>query len=89
MSPGFGSSVGATYEQYLKNTFDMLYREGGKMMNIPLHTRITGKPGRCEALRNFMKYVSEKEGVWVATREEIAEHMHKEFPYKPDGKWMV
>ena len=50
MSPGFGSSVAETYEQYLKNTFDCLYREGGKLMNIPLHTRIIGKPGRSEAL---------------------------------------
>ncbi|KAK1445693.1 chitin deacetylase 1 [Colletotrichum melonis] len=54
MSPGFGSSVAETYEQYLKNTFDCLYREGGKLMNIPLHTRIIGKPGRSEALRKFM-----------------------------------
>ncbi|KXH29441.1 chitin deacetylase 1 [Colletotrichum salicis] len=56
MSPGFGSSVAETYEQYLKNTFDCLYREGGKLMNIPLHTRIIGKPGRSEALRKFMNY---------------------------------
>jgi hypothetical protein len=35
MSPGFvGSHM---YEEYLKATFDMLYREGGKMMNIPMH----------------------------------------------------
>lgn len=87
MSPGFGSSVAETYEQYLKNTFDCLYREGGKMMNIPLHTRIIGKPGRSEALRNFMKYVSEKPGVWVTTRRDIAKHMRSEFPYKPDVAW--
>ncbi|GAB7366741.1 hypothetical protein MBLNU230_g0696t2 [Neophaeotheca triangularis] len=88
MAPGFGSSVAESYTNYLKNTFDMLYREGGKMMNIPLHTRITGKPGRCEALRNFMKYISEKEGVWVCTRQDIAEHMRHKFPYKPEGGWM-
>ena len=35
MSPGFvGSDI---YESYLKSTFDMLYREGGRMMNIPMH----------------------------------------------------
>ncbi|KAL4984740.1 hypothetical protein BDW68DRAFT_180385 [Aspergillus falconensis] len=88
MSPGFGSSVAESYEQYLKNTFDMLYREGGKMMNIPLHTRIIGKPGRCEALRRFMLYVAEKEGVWVTTRRDIARHMREKFPYKPNGRWM-
>ncbi|CAK7245498.1 MAG: hypothetical protein STHCBS139747_007082 [Sporothrix thermara] len=87
MSPGFGSSVAETYEQYLKNTFDCLYREGGKMMNIPMHTRIIGKPGRSEALRNFMKYIADKPGVWVTTRRDIAKHMRDKFPYKPDGAW--
>lgn len=82
MAPGFMSSAGQTYESYLKSTFDMLYREGGKMMNIPMHSRIVGKAGRAEALRNFMKYVSEKEGVWVATRKQIAEHYRRTFPYK-------
>ncbi|EXF74252.1 chitin deacetylase 1 [Colletotrichum fioriniae PJ7] len=88
MSPGFGSSVAETYEQYLKNTFDCLYREGGKLMNIPLHTRIIGKPGRSEALRKFMKYIAEKEGVWVTTRRDIAKHMRTDFPYKPNREWM-
>jgi peptidoglycan/xylan/chitin deacetylase (PgdA/CDA1 family) len=68
--------------------FDMLYREGGKMMNIPLHTRIIGKPGRCEALRKFMLYIKEKEGVWVTTRRDIAKHMHERFPYRTGRRWM-
>lgn len=88
MSPGFGSSVGETYENYLKNTFDMLYREGGKMMNIPLHTRIIGKPGRAEGLRKFMQYISEKPNVWVTNRRDIAKHFRSNFPYQADGKWI-
>ncbi|CAJ2506909.1 Uu.00g080950.m01.CDS01 [Anthostomella pinea] len=59
-----GISVAETYVQYLKNTLDCLYREGGKMMSIPMHTRIIGKPGRSEALRQFMQFMAEKEGVW-------------------------
>ncbi|KAI0478571.1 glycoside hydrolase/deacetylase [Xylariaceae sp. FL0804] len=51
ISPGFRSSVAELYMQYLKNTFDYLYREGGRIINIPLHTRIIGNPGRSEALR--------------------------------------
>ncbi|KAF2644566.1 glycoside hydrolase/deacetylase [Massarina eburnea CBS 473.64] len=86
MAPGFMTSAGQTYESYLKSTFDMLYREGGKMMNIPMHSRIVGKAGRAEALRNFMMYVSEKEGVWVATRREIAEHYKKTFPYRAGSR---
>lgn len=86
MSPGFTSSAGQTYEQYLKDTFDCLYREGGKMMTIPLHSRIAGKPGRSEGLRKFMKYISEKEGVWVTTRRDIANHYRSTFPYKSGSK---
>jgi peptidoglycan/xylan/chitin deacetylase (PgdA/CDA1 family) len=56
------------------------------MMNIPMHSRIVGKAGRAEALRNFMKYVSEQEGVWVTTRKEIALHYRKKFPYKPGSR---
>ena len=31
MAPGFVTSAGQLYEQYLKSTFDCLYREGGKV----------------------------------------------------------
>ncbi|KAF2804332.1 chitin deacetylase 1 [Mytilinidion resinicola] len=86
MAPGFMTSAGQTYESYLESTFDMLYREGGKMMNVPMHSRILGKPGRAEALRNFLKYVSEKEGVWVTTRRDIAKHYRAKFPYKPGSR---
>lgn len=71
----------------------MLYREGcsgtPKLMNIPMHSRIMGKPGRSEDLRKFMLYVKEREkadgegSVWVATREEIAVHFRSKFPYAP------
>lgn len=56
------------------------------MMNIPLHSRIAGKPGRSEALRNFMKYIQQQEGVWVATRRDIAKHFKEQYPYRPGHK---
>ena len=87
-NPGPGFPGAFVYEDYLKNEFDQLYREGGRMMNIPLHTRIVGKPGRTNALRNFMKYISEKEGVWVCNRRDIAKHFQEKFPYIP-GKLAV
>lgn len=87
-NPGPGFPGAFVYEDYLKQEFDQLYREGGRMMNIPLHSRIIGKPGRINALRNFMKYISEKEGVWVTTRRDIAKHFQEKFPYVP-GKLAV
>jgi peptidoglycan/xylan/chitin deacetylase (PgdA/CDA1 family) len=78
---------------HLKNAFDTLYEEGGaegeglgtgtpKMMTVGLHCRIIGKPGRFAELKRFVEYVSGKEGVWVATRGEIASAWKKERPYK-------
>ncbi|KAJ3043251.1 hypothetical protein HDV00_005571 [Rhizophlyctis rosea] len=80
--PGFSSPDG--FYTYLKDAFDTLYEEGcdgqAKMMSIGLHCRLVGKPGRIGALKRFMEYVASKEGVWIATREEIARHWRKEHP---------
>lgn len=59
---------------YLKDSFDTLYEEGGRMMNVGLHCRIVGKPGRVAGLRRFLRYVSDKPDVWVCRRMDIARH---------------
>ncbi|OJU81059.1 MAG: hypothetical protein BGO10_00590 [Chlamydia sp. 32-24] len=77
-SPGW--SNGEAFFQHLKMTFDCLYREGKtfpKMMTVALHARLSGKPGRCEAIRNFIEYITSKELVWICTREQIAKHWQK------------
>ncbi|KAK5110428.1 hypothetical protein LTR62_005779 [Meristemomyces frigidus] len=75
----------AAFYNHLKNTFDVLYAEGEegnvKMMTIGLHCRIIGRPGRFKALQDFVEYIGQKEGVWVATRTEIAESFGEQFPY--------
>jgi peptidoglycan/xylan/chitin deacetylase (PgdA/CDA1 family) len=81
-----GFSGPQDWEIHLKNAFDTLYAEGcegmPKMMTIGLHCRQAGKPGRFPPLKNFVEYIEKHEGVWVATRSEIAEHFKSEFPYK-------
>lgn len=71
---------------HLKNSFDVLYEEGQngmpKMMTVGLHNRIVGRPGRFGALKQFVDYIEKKEGVWVATRTEIAEAFRKNYPYR-------
>ena len=59
----------------LKEQFDELYREGatsGRLMNVGLHPHVAGHPYRIRALREFLQYAKAHEGVWWATREEIA-----------------
>lgn len=70
----------------MKNAFDVLYKEGEegnvKMMTIGLHCRVVGRPGRFKALQDFCEYISKKDGVWVATRTQIAKSFRDQFPYQ-------
>lgn len=52
------------------------------MMTIALHCRCIGKPARFAALKKIVEYIASKEGVWVATRTQIAEHFRAKFPYE-------
>ncbi|KAK4499178.1 hypothetical protein PRZ48_009691 [Zasmidium cellare] len=85
-TPGSGFRDPTAFFTHLKNAFDTLYEEGEegspKMMTVGLHCRIIGRPGRFKALRDFVEYVGGKEGVWVATRTEIAEVFREQFPYE-------
>ena len=71
-----GFNSGEQFYSYLKDSFDTLYEEGGRMMNVGLHSRIAGKPGRAASLVRFLEYVSRKPDVWVACRSDIANHWH-------------
>ena len=73
-----GFSEGAQFEQYIRDSFDCLYAEGvaGRpaMMSIGLHCRLAGRPGRAAALKRAIDHMAGHEGVWFATRLQIAEH---------------
>jgi peptidoglycan/xylan/chitin deacetylase (PgdA/CDA1 family) len=69
-----GFSTGDDFLAYLVDTFEQLYEEGGRMMNVGLHCRIVGRPGRARALDRFLSHVRSRENVWVTTRAEIAQH---------------
>ena len=73
-----GFNSGEQFFQYLKDSFDTLYEEGGKMMNVGLHCRIVGKPGRAASLARFLEYVASKPDVWVCRRIDIANHWHQQ-----------
>tara|TARA_A100001011_G_scaffold237213_1_gene245116 strand:+ start:881 stop:1795 length:915 start_codon:yes stop_codon:yes gene_type:complete len=45
----------------------------GKMMNVGLHPHVTGRAYRIRAVKEFLDYAKTLDGVWFATREEIAE----------------
>ena len=66
-APGF--DWGEPFFQYLRDAFDVLYAEGAhapKMMQIGLHCRLIGRPGRVGALQRFVEHVQSHDGVWLA-----------------------
>jgi peptidoglycan/xylan/chitin deacetylase (PgdA/CDA1 family) len=79
VAPGFTS--GEDFFQHLKDGFDMLRAEGGRMMNVGLHARLAGRPGRAMALARFLDHVRSFDDVWIARREEIARHWHAHHPF--------
>jgi putative urate catabolism protein len=77
-----GFHSGEQFFTYLKDSFDVLYAEGGRMMSVGLHCRLVGRPGRLASLDRFLAYISKKRKVWVTKRIDIANHWLKHHPYK-------
>ena len=44
----------------------------GRIMNLGLHPHVAGRAYRMPAVREFLEFAKSQEGVWFATREEIA-----------------
>ena len=84
-----GFNSGDQFYAYLKDSFDTLYREGAagrpRMMSIGLHCRLVGRPGRAEALRRFIEYVQGHDKIWLARRQDIAQHWRDTHPYEPQA----
>ena len=77
-----GFNSGDQFFNYLKDSFDALYKEGEtspKMMSVGMHARILGRPGRIMAMRKFLEYISNFDNVWLCSRGEIADHWYKNF----------
>lgn len=75
-----GFNSGDQFFAYLKDAFDTLYDEGRrgapKMLNVGLHCRLVGRPGRVAALASFLDYIASHADVWITRRIDIAWHWH-------------
>lgn len=70
-----GFVFGADFARYCGDAFDRLYAEGAaapRMLSVGLHTRMIGRPARIGGLEAFLDHAMAHEGVWFATRAEIA-----------------
>ncbi|MCC4619984.1 allantoinase PuuE [Xanthomonas cassavae CFBP 4642] len=69
-----GFADGEPFFRYLRDGFEQLRSEGGRMLSIGLHGRIAGKPARAAALSRFVDHVLASGDAWVARRLDIARH---------------
>ncbi|NBB98745.1 MAG: allantoinase PuuE [Alphaproteobacteria bacterium] len=80
-----GWVTGRDFEDYLTDAFDTLYDEGvagaPKMLSIGLHCRLIGRPGKIAGLMRFLDHAMAHDGVWFATRGDIARHWAAQHPH--------
>jgi len=77
-----GFTEGEQFFRHMRDTFDQLAEEGGRMMSVGLHGRIAGKPGRARWLARFLDHVAESGQAWVCRRIDIARHWMDVHPYR-------
>jgi peptidoglycan/xylan/chitin deacetylase (PgdA/CDA1 family) len=78
-----GLVTAGLFFDYLRDTLDTLRAEGKshpRMMNVGMHLRILGHPGRAAGLARFLDYASSLPDVWICQREQIARHWLTHFP---------
>jgi putative urate catabolism protein len=75
-----GFNSGEQFFAYLRDAFDVLYAEEGRMMSVGLHCRLIGRPGRLKSLEQFLRHVRGKK-VWITRRIDIARHWLKHHPH--------
>lgn len=75
-----GFTDGEQFFRYLRDTFEQLRAEGGRMMSIGLHGRIAGRPARALAVARFVDHVLASGDAWITRRIDIAHHWLERHP---------
>jgi allantoinase len=86
-----GFSHADPFFEYLRDSFDVLYAEGGErpaMMSIGMHCRLLGRPGRMRALQRFLDHIEAHDKVWVTRRIDIARHWKATHPFDAESAFI-
>jgi len=69
--------------EMMRDEFDGLAEEGGRMMTFVFHPQLSGHPGRCKLLSEFIGYMKAN-GAWFARSDEAACYLIEQHgPFEP------
>lgn len=75
-----GFTDGEQVFRQLRDTFEQLRQEGGRMMSVGLRGRIAGSPGYALAVSRFVDHVLASGDAWITRRIDIARHWLERHP---------
>jgi peptidoglycan/xylan/chitin deacetylase (PgdA/CDA1 family) len=68
--------------EFLKQSFDLCYTEAERqplLFNYGTHPFLTGRADIAQLMREFLRYVKSRNGVWMTTLEGVAKHWKERF----------
>jgi allantoinase len=71
------------FYEHLASALRVLHAEGARsprMMTVSLHGRVSGQPARFEAVQKFLDFAAQHQGIWFASRTDIARHWIETHP---------
>ncbi|WP_432874694.1 polysaccharide deacetylase family protein [Kribbella sp. CA-245084] len=63
---------GPDFLQMVKDQYDVLREEGGRVMALALHPFVIGQPFRAKYLNLALEYIAAQSDVWLTTSDDIA-----------------
>jgi allantoinase len=71
------------FYDHLSSALRVLFAEGTRhprMMTVSLHSRVSGQPARFEAITRFLAFAAQDDGIWFASRSDVARHWIETHP---------
>jgi peptidoglycan/xylan/chitin deacetylase (PgdA/CDA1 family) len=65
---------GPDFLQMVKDQYDVLREEGGRVMALALHPFVIGQPFRAKYLNLALEYIAAQSDAWLTTSDDIAAH---------------
>lgn len=67
-------TTGPEFVQMIKDQYDVLRNESGRVMPLALHPFVIGRAFRAKYLDQALEFLASQPDIWLTTSDEIAAH---------------